>query len=317
MLHTTLILVDGLPGSGKSTTAQFIALQLERNHIPARWFYELDNSHPIHAFHEWSREGPESFIETIIANWRSFVTKGRQSDKVNILESTLFQSTVRLLLQSDISRQRIVDYAFQTQEIIKELQPILIYFSSTNVAKALREICEKRKKVWEQYFTRVINGSMYAKNRKLHGFEGVVAFFQEYQKLTSYLFSQFKMKKLALETTKGDWEERHWQICEFLELPFVEDQKVHQENLERFTGHYRDKTSRLEVTISSAHNKLFVHDLLWPKSRLIPKTENSFYVEACTIELHFQEDAPEGSCYMKIGGSPGWKFYRRVLSRIG
>ena len=316
ILRTKLILVDGLPGSGKSTTAQFIALQLERNSIPARWFYELDNSHPIHAFHVWSREGPEKFIETTTENWRSFVAKGKHSENVNILESTLFQSTVRLLLQSDISRQRIIEYTVHIEEMISELQPVLIYFSSLNVAQALRTICEKRKKTWEQYFIQVIDGSLYAKHRELQNFEGVVTFFQEYQELTTDLFSRFEMNKLALDNSKGHWDERHRQICEFLGLPFIQGEEVPQHYLAQFPGRYRDEKSRLEITISLEGNALSVHDLLWSTSRLIPKENNRFYVEACTIELYFQPDALGSIRKMKIGGSFGWKFYGRMLSRI-
>jgi hypothetical protein len=316
MLDTKLILVDGLPGSGKSTTAQFIALQLERNHIPARWFYELEHFHPIHAFHVWSREGPEKFLETTLENWRSFVMKGKCLDEVNILESTLFQSTVRLLLQSDIPRQTIIEYTLHTQEIIKELQPVLIYFSSPDVARALREICEKRKKVWEQYFIRVIDGSPYGKNHLLQNFEGVVTFFQEYQELTGYLFSKFEMKKLAIENSKGDWKECHRRICDFLALPLIEDQQVSEEFLAKFTGSYKDERSQLEVMISLEHGELIAHNLLWPKSKLIPKDENSFYVEACTIELYFQPNISGDIRNMKIGGSPGWKFHGRILSKV-
>ncbi len=316
MLHTKLILIDGLPGSGKSTTAQFIALQLERNHIPARWFYELEQAHPIHAFHVWSREGPAKFVKTIINNWRTFVAREQNSDVVNILESTLFQSTVRLLLQNDVPHSEILEYAFHTEEITRELQPVLIYFSASNVAKALREICDKRRKIWEQYFVRVIDGSLYGKNRQLHDFEGVVTFFQEYQELTTYLFSQFKMKKLALEDVKGNWTECHRQICEFLAIPFKEDQRVSEEYLAQFTGHYKDDKTRLEVEVSLDHNSLIVHDLLWPKSRLIPKEENSFYVEACTLELFFQTDASGAIRTIRIGGSPGWNFHGKVLSKV-
>ena len=315
MLRTKLILVDGLPGSGKSTTAQFIALQLERNHIPVRWFYELEPSHPIHAFHVWSREGPEKFIETIIKNWRSFVAREIRSNKVNIFESTLFQSTIRLLLQSDIPKHTITEYAFRTQEIIRELQPVLIYFSSPDVARALREICEKRKNVWEQYLIRVIDGSTYGKNHRLQNFEGLVTFFQEYQKLTRSLFSTFEMKKLAIDNSQGDWKVYHQQICDFLALPLIEAQHVSEGCLAKFTGTYKDGHSQLEVVIRLEDGELTIHNLLWPKLKLIPKDENSFYVEACTIELYFQPDASGAIRTMKIGGSFGWKFYGRILSK--
>jgi len=38
MLNTKLILVDGMTGSGKSTTAHFIARQLEKNGIKVKCY---------------------------------------------------------------------------------------------------------------------------------------------------------------------------------------------------------------------------------------------------------------------------------------
>jgi thymidylate kinase len=42
-----LIFVEGVPGSGKSTTAQFIARRLARSGRPARWFYEEQAPNPF------------------------------------------------------------------------------------------------------------------------------------------------------------------------------------------------------------------------------------------------------------------------------
>lgn len=47
MINTKLILVDEIPGTGKSTVAHFIARQLEKNGIKAKWFHEADNEHPL------------------------------------------------------------------------------------------------------------------------------------------------------------------------------------------------------------------------------------------------------------------------------
>jgi thymidylate kinase len=50
MIDTKLILVDGIPGAGKSTTAQFIARQLEKNGIKTKIYNETDNNHPLGRF---------------------------------------------------------------------------------------------------------------------------------------------------------------------------------------------------------------------------------------------------------------------------
>src|SRR5687767_5330975 len=42
-----LVLVEGLPGCGKSTTAQFLARQLRRAGYRARWHYEEETPHPV------------------------------------------------------------------------------------------------------------------------------------------------------------------------------------------------------------------------------------------------------------------------------
>lgn len=46
MISTKLIIIEGLPGSGKSTIGQFIGLQLQRNNINVNWHGEGDLDHP-------------------------------------------------------------------------------------------------------------------------------------------------------------------------------------------------------------------------------------------------------------------------------
>ena len=47
MINTKLILIDGIPCTGKSTTAHFIARQLEKNGIKTKLFHETDTEHPL------------------------------------------------------------------------------------------------------------------------------------------------------------------------------------------------------------------------------------------------------------------------------
>ncbi|MBO0992026.1 hypothetical protein [Bacillus sp. SD088] len=46
METTKLIMVEGIPGSGKSTTAQSISKSLDRMGFKHKWWYEEEQGHP-------------------------------------------------------------------------------------------------------------------------------------------------------------------------------------------------------------------------------------------------------------------------------
>ena len=52
MIDSRLILLEGLPSTGKTTNARLIQIQLERNGIPARWIHEVSMPHPVLFFDE-------------------------------------------------------------------------------------------------------------------------------------------------------------------------------------------------------------------------------------------------------------------------
>ncbi len=50
MRTTNLVLIEGLPGSGKSMSGQRLTLQLDRLGVPARWWHEEHPGHPLYPF---------------------------------------------------------------------------------------------------------------------------------------------------------------------------------------------------------------------------------------------------------------------------
>jgi len=52
LIDSRLILLEGLPSTGKTTNARFIHIQLERNHINAEWIHEVAMPHPVLFFDE-------------------------------------------------------------------------------------------------------------------------------------------------------------------------------------------------------------------------------------------------------------------------
>jgi len=52
MIDTQLIMLEGLPSTGKTTNARFIHIQLERGNINAHWVHEVALPHPVLFFDE-------------------------------------------------------------------------------------------------------------------------------------------------------------------------------------------------------------------------------------------------------------------------
>ncbi len=52
MVNTQLIMLEGLPGTGKSTNSYFLSIQLEREEKTVKWIHEVARPHPVLFFSE-------------------------------------------------------------------------------------------------------------------------------------------------------------------------------------------------------------------------------------------------------------------------
>ena len=98
-----LVIVEGIMGSGKSTTIRFIATSLEEANRQARPIPEATMPHPTCAFAElahpyqpWLDVTPAELAEQSLSKWRSFVDSARAFDTVPILDGQLFHGDLTI-----------------------------------------------------------------------------------------------------------------------------------------------------------------------------------------------------------------------------
>ena len=185
----TLIVIDGLPGSGKSTTAEWLTRQLHQNGVDAFWLQETDVTHPLWWYDFWNGtdyqppdfdNAPiEIFIKASLEKWRGFADKARTVNKTIVAESVFFQNAVAMFLMGGTEQTKLREYAYEVQSITRGLNPALIYFYQNDVAGALRRICDLRGRDFETELFSNMEQFPFLKQQGLKGFNGVTALWRE------------------------------------------------------------------------------------------------------------------------------------------
>lgn len=307
LLATKLILVDGIPGSGKSTTAQWIALELEKRQIKCDWFMDEHRGNPITI---WEHSSPEIFITRILDNWKQLKQALESSSQIIVLEGCLFQHFLHGLLAQDVERAKILASLQAVYEIIHPLRPTLIYFYQDDLVRALKTIYTERGTEWAEYMLQGLEQSPYATARHLKGFDALIQYYQECCALTNQLIQDFGLSILATENSRAEWLTYREQIKRFLSLSPVTEEPIRGDYLSRFEGCYRDLSGTHprdpECTIRMVDSRLVIYNFRYPQSNLIPKALGEFYVETLGYELLFETDQNGQVEKMKVGGKePG------------
>jgi hypothetical protein len=149
-----LVIIDGMPGSGKTTCATMISDQLSSWNISNRCILELEPNHPlfIHDQKFSSFEDDEQadlFIALLQSRFIDFVQDQLNSNHdVTIIESVLFQDAINAAHNMGMNRDKLLQLSSSLQSILEPLEPVLIYFYQVDVEGQWRFICSVRGNEW-------------------------------------------------------------------------------------------------------------------------------------------------------------------------
>ncbi|MEW6236331.1 MAG: hypothetical protein AB1656_13170 [Candidatus Omnitrophota bacterium] len=292
MISTNLILIEGISGSGKSTTAQRLYLNMIRQGIDAQWFYEHEVPHPI--FHADEVEAalktglsePNRIHKKALENWEKLASELKGTQRVIILESAFFQTSAGSLLLMGAEKGEIIAYSQQIPPLIHELHPILIYLYQDDIAQALHRINEKRGGEFYRFLIAKFSETPLGKKRKIDNVNKIVEAFQHFREFMDALYEQFPQRKLAIENSQGDWDEYRRRIGDFLGIDNIDHPSHPINNWADFAGRYREIHSGQEWIVAVGDDFLYFDNAY--KTRLIHKTNNVFYLEGSCVELSFE-----------------------------
>ncbi|WP_211748662.1 hypothetical protein [Paenibacillus sp. Marseille-Q4541] len=211
-MKTKLILIDGMPGSGKSTTGSFISERLNDLDIPNRFYHELEENHPLRIYDRQftsfaDLEEAEWFSTKVEQLFKSFVNDWYTQNEIVIMESYVFQDTIGFAFNMHMDEQRILDLTKKMQAILSRLHPVLIYYYQVKVEQNWRWICN-------------IRGSEFTQDRcglyTDHDFIEAGKFWTKNQDFVFNIVQQWDIPKLVIKNVDYNWEEYRSRIIDFL-----------------------------------------------------------------------------------------------------
>jgi len=317
MPSTRLVVVEGIPGSGKSTAAQFINVQLRRHGVASRWYHEGLKPHPVYTFYDGTRHRTaDDYSDDAVSRWQTFVGEVRSSEQVCTLDAALFQNHVRSMLYHDCGRQRILALGRRIESIVSVLDPVLLYLRPADVQRTLRDICRMRGERLMELWLQNHDQFPYAQRHGRRGYAGIIAFWNEFRALSDRLFAELDIRKLAIDTSGRDWGHHRQQICELLDLPPPE-RPPSEEYLDRFVGSYvhRERSGERGFTLLADSACLVARSEqasmrvdegplgCFREVRFIPKRHNVFYVAGWPFEATFAEDYTGSIRSVRLAGA--------------
>jgi hypothetical protein len=278
MPKTKLILLEGIPGSGKSTAGAYLKTYLENTGLPVRFWQEGDFDNPadfegvaclnssqyrnVLARHpevaglleeQLTVQGEDHLIKyrklqdlhpqqipsklivelsgydvydglpmqdycrLVLRRWKEFQISAAQSDDITLLECCLLQNPLTVLLaRHNADPQLACEQVQKISCILEPLIPLVVYLKPRDVRAALLHAREQRPREWTDFVTWYLTGQAYGKAYHLHGYEGVIHFYEMRQKLEVDLLRDLSIRSRVFEHTGAEWDHCYEEIMAFV-----------------------------------------------------------------------------------------------------
>lgn len=206
-IWSRVVIVEGIMGSGKSTTVLRIADRLKTSGVSVLGITEGASPHPIRFDWDqpWADMPAAQLAKSAAARWRAYANSASMSESITVVDGQLFHGNLTSLFLLDADMALIRGYIHDVVAAIKPLRPLLIYFHQDDVDRAIRVISAERGDAWVKYQVDWKLGSPYAVRHALAGLEGLIELYRDYRQLTDQLYKDLDIPKISIENSEREW----------------------------------------------------------------------------------------------------------------
>jgi len=164
----------------------------------------------------------EVYCRLALDRWQDFCQAAMNSDEVTLLECCFLQNPLTVLFaRHDADLQFARHHIEKLAEIIRVLNPLLVYLQPQNVTRALQHVRGERPKAWADFVTWYLTEQEYGKKHNLKGYEGVIQFYEMRQKLELEILPGLPMQQLVIKHSGHEWERCNKEILGFVSPYFL------------------------------------------------------------------------------------------------
>jgi thymidylate kinase len=307
---STLIIITGMSGTGKSSTAQELARQYEANGVPHTWLHEEIPGHPIRdgEFRMASLEteaGMAANVADMYERWERLVEEIEQSGRVYIMEGCLYQSIIRYFFNSCFSHHQIMDYFDRVLAILDRLNPTVVLLYRTDVKASFEKAFAVRGERWKNIILDS-EADLYFRARPYEGEASVFAMWQEYQQLADAHFASIRGYKIRLLTADGEWQRHLRHLTEYMGLSYVPRAVPEVHNPWMYAGRYEATVDgQLRTLTFKVKDGALMGELSWwSNMALIPLGNHEF--EALSFPIRYSFDPAPPRRTVRVTETYGW-----------
>ncbi len=174
MTGTKLIIVEGLPGTGKSTTASKIAEELKHQ---GKKVVCVDEGVPNHPADYADYDFPDFDTERrlILEKWQEFVSQADE-DTIYVFNCIFLQNPMcETMMRFDLPPEASGAYISEIAQIIRPMKPVILYLSQPDVKATVDRVLDERGEGWLNAVIGYHTEQGYGKRNNLKGYEGYLA----------------------------------------------------------------------------------------------------------------------------------------------
>jgi len=257
---TRLYIVEGLPCSGKSSTAGFIASQLSSQGHQVCHVDEGTGNHPAdYEFHalvdgqvvplsqyppqELPRHLPQKIYDGLPWNiesplmldkWRQFV-RDAEADAIHVFNCVLLQNPMcETMMRFNMTEVESAAHIRQIAEIIAPLCPTVIYLHNDDIAESVRLASANRPGWLDAVIDYHVNGG-YGRSIGASGFDGYIACLAERQRREERILHELPLRSITLNNPQRDWAGAHANLAVLLAGGSIPS----EDRLQQVAAHFR------------------------------------------------------------------------------